>query len=206
MHSWTCLRHPQGCWSSWETYHNISYQLYLNLIVYITITTSEWPPSSNCCVLLMPSSPQKHYCSLLPDLKFDSSPQERCPPESQSRSSSVKKSPKWRLEEDSLIIQLHSSGMKWEDISKSLPGCSSTSCWLRYQNHLERKSDWNEESKDRLVKLYERSVSLSPLPFNSLLLQPFAAAWGAVPEKASICICSSPSTVLERFSLLYLHS
>ncbi|KAG7103207.1 hypothetical protein HYQ44_017295 [Verticillium longisporum] len=46
--------------------------------------------------------------------------------------------------------------MKWEDISKRLPGRSAISCRLHYQNYLERRSEWDEEKKTKLARLYER--------------------------------------------------
>ncbi|KAH7321102.1 hypothetical protein B0I35DRAFT_477618 [Stachybotrys elegans] len=68
----------------------------------------------------------------------------------------VKKQSKWSQEEDALIIELRGSGMKWEDISKRLPGRSAISCRLHYQNYLERRSEWDEERKNKLARLYER--------------------------------------------------
>ncbi|ORY64080.1 uncharacterized protein BCR38DRAFT_457871 [Pseudomassariella vexata] len=68
----------------------------------------------------------------------------------------AKKQSKWSPEEDSLIIDLRGSGMKWEDISKRLPGRSAISCRLHYQNYLERRSEWDEERKNKLARLYER--------------------------------------------------
>ncbi|KAJ6439675.1 Homeodomain-related protein [Purpureocillium lavendulum] len=68
----------------------------------------------------------------------------------------VKKQSKWSQEEDSLIIELRGSGMKWEDVSKRLPGRSAISCRLHYQNYLERRSEWDEERKNKLARLYER--------------------------------------------------
>ncbi|PHH58686.1 hypothetical protein CDD81_4872 [Ophiocordyceps australis] len=68
----------------------------------------------------------------------------------------VKKQSKWSPEEDSLIIELRGSGMKWEDVSKRLPGRSAISCRLHYQNYLERRSEWDEERKNKLARLYER--------------------------------------------------
>ena len=53
--------------------------------------------------------------------------------------------------------------MKWEDISKRLPGRSAISCRLHYQNYLERRSEWDEEKKNRLARLYERYVQGAPL-------------------------------------------
>ncbi len=71
----------------------------------------------------------------------------------------AKKQSKWSPEEDALIIELRGSGMKWEDISKQLPGRSAISCRLHYQNYLERRSEWSEERKDKLAQLYERYTS-----------------------------------------------
>ncbi|POR38174.1 Uncharacterized protein TPAR_01626 [Tolypocladium paradoxum] len=68
----------------------------------------------------------------------------------------VKKQSKWSPEEDTLIIELRGSGMKWEDVSKRLPGRSAISCRLHYQNYLERRSEWDEERKNKLARLYER--------------------------------------------------
>lgn len=72
--------------------------------------------------------------------------------------SPAKKQSKWSAEEDSLIIELRGSGMKWEDISKRLPGRSAISCRLHYQNYLERRSEWDEERKTKLARLYDRYV------------------------------------------------
>ncbi|KKA26939.1 hypothetical protein TD95_001059 [Thielaviopsis punctulata] len=70
--------------------------------------------------------------------------------------SPAKKQSKWSPEEDALIIELRGGGMKWEDISKRLPGRSAISCRLHYQNYLERRSEWDEERKNKLARLYER--------------------------------------------------
>ena len=70
--------------------------------------------------------------------------------------SPAKRQSKWTAEEDAIIIELRGSGMKWEDISKRLPGRSAISCRLHYQNYLERRSEWDEEKKNRLARLYER--------------------------------------------------
>lgn len=72
--------------------------------------------------------------------------------------SPAKKQSKWSPEEDSLIIELRGSGMKWEDISRRLPGRSAISCRLHYQNYLERRSEWDEDKKNKLARLYERYV------------------------------------------------
>ncbi|KAF4340474.1 hypothetical protein FBEOM_5601 [Fusarium beomiforme] len=71
----------------------------------------------------------------------------------------VKKQSKWSPEEDALIIELRGRNMKWEDISKRLPGRSAISCRLHYQNYLERRSEWDEERKNKLARLYERFKS-----------------------------------------------
>ncbi|KAG9235008.1 hypothetical protein BJ875DRAFT_440735 [Amylocarpus encephaloides] len=70
--------------------------------------------------------------------------------------SPAKKQSKWSAEEDALIIDLRGGGMKWEDISKRLLGRSAISCRLHYQNYLERRSEWDEERKNKLARLYER--------------------------------------------------
>ncbi|EER37251.1 MYB DNA-binding domain-containing protein [Histoplasma capsulatum var. duboisii H88] len=68
----------------------------------------------------------------------------------------AKKQSKWSAEEDALIIELRGNGLKWEDISKKLPGRSALSCRLHYQNYLERRSEWDEDRKNKLARLYER--------------------------------------------------
>lgn len=73
-----------------------------------------------------------------------------------SHSHPAKKQSKWSPYEDSKIISLRAEGMKWEDISRHLPGRSAISCRLHYQNYLERRSEWDEDRKDRLARLYER--------------------------------------------------
>lgn len=70
--------------------------------------------------------------------------------------SPAKKQSKWSSHEDLLIVQLRGVGIKWEDIAKRLPGRSSISCRLHYQNYLERKSQWDEEKKNKLARLYDR--------------------------------------------------
>lgn len=77
-------------------------------------------------------------------------------PPQQTPDQPVKKQSKWTPDEDELIIRLRGSGMKWEDISKQLPGRSAISCRLHYQNYLERRSEWDEERKNKLARLYER--------------------------------------------------
>lgn len=75
-----------------------------------------------------------------------------------NESPAKKKQSKWSAEEDAAIIELRGNGMKWEDISKNLPGRSAISCRLRFQNYLERRSEWDEEKKNKLARLYERYV------------------------------------------------
>ena len=70
--------------------------------------------------------------------------------------SPAKKQSKWSPEEDEKIIRLRGDAMKWEDISKQLPGRSAISCRLHYQNYLERRSEWDEDRKNKLARLYER--------------------------------------------------
>ncbi|RKF53095.1 putative myb dna-binding domain protein [Golovinomyces cichoracearum] len=70
--------------------------------------------------------------------------------------SPAKKQSKWSPEEDSLIIELRGKHMKWEDISKRIPRRSAISCRLHYQNYLERRSEWDEERKNKLARIYER--------------------------------------------------
>ncbi|KAF4334157.1 DRPLA-like protein [Fusarium beomiforme] len=68
----------------------------------------------------------------------------------------VKKHGKWSSEENALIIKLRQCNMKWDDISKRLPGRSATACRQHYQAHLQGQSDWDEELKNKLARLYER--------------------------------------------------
>ncbi|KAI5819045.1 hypothetical protein BZA77DRAFT_242325 [Pyronema omphalodes] len=68
----------------------------------------------------------------------------------------AKKQTKWTPNEDAIIIDLRGKNEKWEDISEKLPGRSAISCRLRYQNYLERRSEWDEEKKNKLARLYER--------------------------------------------------
>ena len=75
-----------------------------------------------------------------------------------AESPAKKKQSKWSAEEDAAIIELRGNGMKWEDISRNLPGRSAISCRLRFQNYLERRSEWDEEKKNKLARLYERSA------------------------------------------------
>lgn len=79
-------------------------------------------------------------------------------PQSAQRTSEspIKKQSKWSPEDDAQMILLHSAGLKWQDISKHFPGRSPISCRLRYQNYLERRSQWDESCKNKLAQLYDR--------------------------------------------------
>lgn len=72
------------------------------------------------------------------------------------KSRPAKKQSKWSPEENALILELRGGGMKWDDISKRIPGRSPISCRLHYQNYLERRCEWDEDRKNRLARLYER--------------------------------------------------
>jgi hypothetical protein len=63
---------------------------------------------------------------------------------------------KWTIEEDRLAIELRHKRIKWEDISKQLPGRSATSCRLRYQNYSEKRPEWDDERKNSLAQLYNK--------------------------------------------------
>lgn len=79
--------------------------------------------------------------------------------ETQACPSEPKSKPRWLPTEDSNIVQLRRTGMTWEDMSKQLPGRSAISCRLRYQNYLERRSEWDDDRKNKLARLYERYVN-----------------------------------------------
>jgi Myb-like DNA-binding domain len=64
---------------------------------------------------------------------------------------------KWSQQEDKQLMDLRAGGMSWGDISKRLPGRSAISCRLHYQNYL-RLTEWNEDHKNKLARLYERYV------------------------------------------------
>lgn len=88
----------------------------------------------------------------------------------------AKKQSKWSPEEDALIIDLRGKGMKWEDISKKLPGRSAISCRLHYQNYLERRAEWDEDRKNKLARLYERCVQFQSTA-SCVVLQLCAPRW-----------------------------
>jgi hypothetical protein len=82
----------------------------------------------------------------------------RLAPPHAAQSPAKKKLSKWTSDEDAAIIELRGNGMKWEDISREVPGRSAISCRLRFQNYLERRSEWDEEMKNKLARLYIRFV------------------------------------------------
>jgi hypothetical protein len=103
---------------------------------------AQGPPGAN-------SSPPSHMLRRA----TSQTPQEESP---------AKKQSKWTPEEDNLTIELRGQGMKWDDIAKRLPGRSSISCRLRYQNYLEKRAVWDEEKKNKLARLYARYVTHKP--------------------------------------------
>jgi len=78
------------------------------------------------------------------------------PMEAHPSASPAKRQSKWTPDEDALVIELRGAGMKWEDISRRIPGRTPLSCRLHYQNYIERRSQWDEDRKNRLARLYER--------------------------------------------------
>lgn len=78
--------------------------------------------------------------------------------QSHALESPVKKSTKWSAEENALITELRGNKMKWDEIAQRLPGRSTLSCRLHYQNFLERRAEWDEEKKTKLSRLYDRRV------------------------------------------------
>ncbi|KAJ5984386.1 hypothetical protein N7481_006485 [Penicillium waksmanii] len=122
------------------------------------IPTSLYPPRSLSGLSGLPPVLTGPSPSLIPPPLIKTGPTgsvKRLQPAHTSESPAKKQS-KWSPEEDALIIELRGSGMKWEDISKRLPGRSAISCRLHYQNYLERRSEWDEDKKNKLARLYER--------------------------------------------------
>ena len=122
------------------------------------------PPLADTSSFLSPQNPS-HPPPPPPPPPLAAHPSAKRPPPTQAHPSAspAKKQSKWTPEEDALIIDLRGSGMKWEDISKRLPGRSAISCRLHYQNYLERRSEWDEERKNRLARLYERYEEVFPI-------------------------------------------
>ncbi|GAQ11054.1 hypothetical protein ALT_8375 [Aspergillus lentulus] len=113
------------------------------------------PPASIGPAISVPASTPLSSAPPLTAKTPASVPAKRLQP-AHTAESPAKKQSKWSPEEDALIIELRGSGMKWEDISKRLPGRSAISCRLHYQNYLERRSEWDEDKKNKLARLYER--------------------------------------------------
>ena len=78
------------------------------------------------------------------------------PSGSHASSSRRKTKGKWTPAEDAKIIVLRGRGMKWDDISNEIPGRSTISCRLHYQNYLEKRADWGEEQRNKLARVYDR--------------------------------------------------
>jgi hypothetical protein len=119
--------------------------------------------------------------------------------------SPAKKQSKWTPEEDNLTIELRGQGMKWDDIAKRLPGRSSISCRLRYQNYLEKRAIWDEEKKNKLARLYARYVhretpgSLVTCP--SMKSARCAAFWFQSPIELTCALQSATSRSSTNVSL-----
>ncbi|MCJ1438296.1 hypothetical protein MMC27_007684 [Xylographa pallens] len=164
-------------------------------------STSTSSRISNSTVQHAPDSPsiaysqtQRQYLPALNTFSADSSshlsprsasqtlaphhPSAKRPPPSVPHPSALpaKRQSKWTPAEDDLIIALRAPGMKWEEISKRLPGRSSISCRLHYQNYLERRCEWDEERKNRLARLYERLKAEMWTPLAMELGVPWRAA------------------------------
>lgn len=103
--------------------------------------------------------------------------------------SPAKKQSKWTPEEDNLTIELRGQGMKWDDIAKRLPGRSSISCRLRYQNYLEKRAIWDEEKKNKLARLYARYVPTRKPRRVSLHLRRRFGFFTPPPPILWSCIC-----------------
>ncbi len=84
------------------------------------------------------------------------------PTDEDSTCSPAKRGIKWSSAENVKVTRLRGRGTKWDDISRQIPGRSPTSCRLHYQNYLERRSQWDEEKKNRLARVYDR-YAFSPL-------------------------------------------
>ncbi|KAL8817860.1 MAG: hypothetical protein Q9191_008063 [Dirinaria sp. TL-2023a] len=125
------------------------------------VSTSTAPPS-----ILHNAPQQAQFAPLRPPrstiptiTQAQSIPSGKRPPPAAthpSASPAKKQNSKWSLDEDELIIQLRGKNMKWDDVSKRLPGRTAIACRLHFQNYLERKPVWNEEMKDKLARLYDR--------------------------------------------------
>ena len=124
-----------------------------------THQSSQYPPMSMYHPQFPPTSvPDVRLPPPIPITQAPGSNNKRLAPSQPhpAESPAKKKQSKWTADEDASIIELRGNGMKWEDISKHLPGRSAISCRLRFQNYLERRSEWDEEKKNKLARLYER--------------------------------------------------
>lgn len=118
-------------------------------------------PAPSLPPMEQPARAAHHALSLssLPDpttYAYPHPPKRPAPSEPHPSASPAKRQSKWTAEEDALVIELRGAGMKWEDISKRIPGRTPLSCRLHYQNYIERRSQWDEDRKNRLARLYER--------------------------------------------------
>lgn len=70
----------------------------------------------------------------------------------------AKKKKPWSSDEDQKVTELRKQGMKWNMIAEQLPGRSSLSCRLRFQNYIEpsEHDEWDEDSLNDLAILYRR--------------------------------------------------
>jgi hypothetical protein len=111
--------------------------------------------------------------------------------------SPAKKQSKWTPEEDNLTIELRGQGMKWDDIAKRLPGRSSISCRLRYQNYLEKRAIWDEEKKNKLARLYARYVQQIP----GFFLVAFCTQFANYDSLDRLCAALVPITIPHLFCI-----
>ena len=154
--------------------------------------------------------PQPIYLSKMSQAVFEQNPnlnpaaaapnKRPLPADDRPFGSPAKKQSKWSPAEDAEIIRLRGSGMKWEDISKKLRGRSAISCRLHYQNYLERRSEWDEEKRNRLARVYDRYVSshlrrLRPSKFDRI----YVKRRQALTPTDSNTICGIPSQMSSAF-------
>lgn len=114
------------------------------------------PPSTTLPPIISPPASYADAAGPSTAVSYGARARRNMPQSQASDNSAARKQSKWSPEEDALIIQLRGSGMKWDDISKKLPGRSPISCRLHYQNYLERRSMWDDEKKTKLARLYDR--------------------------------------------------
>ena len=119
-------------------------------------TASHYPPMGVYPSYQPSSTSDLRLPQPIPITRASGQGAKRLAPPHPAESPAKKKQSKWTADEDASIIELRGNGMKWEDISRHLPGRSAISCRLRFQNYLERRSEWDEEKKNKLARLYER--------------------------------------------------